>query len=531
MLRRSLMSAGLLMLVVLTAVSTSAQQPKKGGILQTFLNGDPTRLDLHSETGLQVQQATSGVYSGLLHYDPENVKEIVGDLAERWETSGGGKVVTFSLRKGVKFHDGTPFTSADVKASFDRVLNPQFRSPRCGTMVRPLVDRVEIVDEHAVRFHLKFPAATFESAVASSWCRVVAKHILERDGDLLTAKSQIGTGPFKFKRYVRDSIVEWERNPGYFKPQYPHVDGAKLFIIPDVTRALAAAKAGQLHLWTTSPALSRSQAMELKNARGDKVNIYDFPLNAIWGIIPHTKKPPFDNPDIRKALLLGLDRYELFEKNQEGIGEPCVILSPELYGEYALPLEEVRKIPGCRKPKAEDLEKARQLVVKHYPNGIDMEMIARTTGGDYVNMSQLIQAQMARFNIRARIKMMEGAAGLAAYNKGEFQMIGSQTTGMIVMDPSDVFSLVYWSKSARNWGEWSDPKVDALIDQGLREQDRKKRIKIYHDLQRHLYTVDTPGVVVGWLNGWYFTDSRLKNYHQPPTSYDNNTYMAVWLEQ
>jgi len=108
--------------------------------------------------------------------------------------------------------------------------------------------------------------------------------------------------------------------------------------------------------------------------------------------------------------MLGLDRDELFEKNQEGIGEPCAILSPQLYGEYALPLEEVRKMPGCRTPKAPDLEQARQLVTKHAPNGIDMEMIARTTGGDFVNQSQLIQAQMARFNIRARIKTMEGAA-------------------------------------------------------------------------------------------------------------------------
>ena len=125
---------------------------------------------------------------------------------------------------------------------------------------------------------------------------------------------------------------------------------------------------------------------------------------------------------------------------------------------------------------------------------------------------------------------MEGAAGLAAYRSGEFEAIGSQATGMISSDPVGVFSLAFYSKSARNWGRLSDVKVDAWIDEAQREQDRGRKIEILHKMQRYLLSEAPASLVVGWANGWYFYDNRLNNYHHPPTSYDNNTYMSVWLE-
>src|SRR3990170_2996876 len=172
--------AGLLLLAALGAPGAMGQEkPRMGGVLTWFDYGDPGRLDVHAESPLVVQQATAGVYSGLLHYDPEEPAKVIGDLAERWTVSPDGKAYTFHLRKGVKWHDGQPFSAADVKATFDRVLNPNFKSPRCGSMLKPMVASVEMVDLHTVQFQLKFPAAPFLSAIASAWCRVAAKHVLE----------------------------------------------------------------------------------------------------------------------------------------------------------------------------------------------------------------------------------------------------------------------------------------------------------------------------------------------------------------
>jgi peptide/nickel transport system substrate-binding protein len=248
-----------LLLIGLAASGAAAQErPRYGGILNWYVYADPGRLDIHAESPLSVQQVLAGVYSGLLHYDPDDPTKITGDLAERWTASSDGKTYTFHLRKGVKWHDGQPFSAADVKASFDRVLNPNFQSPRCGSMLKPMVAGVEVVDPNTVQIRLKFPAAPFVSAVASAWCRIAAKHVLEKYGDLTKPEAQIGTGPFKFKRYERGSVIEWEKNKDYFIPGLPYLDGVKQFILVGVPTQLAAAKARRIMLWDTWPPMKKT---------------------------------------------------------------------------------------------------------------------------------------------------------------------------------------------------------------------------------------------------------------------------------
>ena len=134
--------------------AAAQEKPRTGGILNWFDYGDPGRLDVHAESPLVVQQATAGIYSGLLHYDPDEPSKVAGDLAERWTVSPDGKTYTFHLRKSVKWHDGQPFSSADVKATFDRVLNPDFKSPKCGASLKPMVASVE----SGGRAHRRVPA-------------------------------------------------------------------------------------------------------------------------------------------------------------------------------------------------------------------------------------------------------------------------------------------------------------------------------------------------------------------------------------
>lgn len=521
--------AALLVPFLVAPGTAAAQTPKRGGIVHVPNYGDPARLDPHAETVLAVQQAHAGIYSSLLQWDPDNTKNIVPDLAASYKVSNNGKTYTFNLRRGVKWHDGKPFTAADVQASFDRLLDPKFRSPRCGSLMRPLVERAETVDSYTFRITLKYAAATFLPSVASSWCRIVAKHVLEKYGDLRKVEAQIGTGPFKFKRYERGSVIEWERNPNYYDSRYPLVDGVKIYMLKGA-RLLAAAKAGRIMISQTWPGISPNAAEELRSARGDQVELYSDPLNNVAMVLVNTTKPPFDKRDMRRAVHLAIDRTEIFQKIYEGIGSHCTILDPAIYGDFALPRAEVAKFPGCRKDKTADIAEAKRLVAKHYPDGVDIEVVTRAIS-TYVPRTQLVVAQLRKVGIRGKIKSYDSATGIATYRKGAFTLIGSQDGGVFMPDPHTPFALFFYSKGAFNFGKWNDPMVDRLMDRGLRARTKAERVKIYHQLQRRILKGDSPGAVVGGVYAWHFRDKRLKNYRHALTMFDNNTYMKVWLDQ
>jgi peptide/nickel transport system substrate-binding protein len=531
-MRKSVLGSMLVVLVLLTAPLAGAQErPRPGGVLNWYVYGDPGRLDIHTESPLSVQQATAGIYSGLLHHDPDDPQKLAGDLAERWTSSPDGKTYTFHLRKGVKWHDGQPFTSADVKATLDRVLDPNFKSPRCGSMLKPVVASVEAVDVHTVQIQLKFPAAPFLGYIGSAWCRIAAKHVLEKFGnDLSRPEAQIGTGPFKLKRYERGSVIEWEKNKDYFVSGLPYLDGVKQFVLVGFPTQLAAAKAGRTMLWDTWPPMKKSDADELKRARGNEVAVAQNTINTIFLAFFHTQKPPFNNPDMRRAVHLAIDRQEIVAKALEGAGVPCAVLDPKLVGDYALPLAEVQKLPGCRQPKDQDIAEAKRLVEKHYPNGVDVEAAIRSVG-NYADRAQLILSQLRRIGIRGTIKSYESAAGFSVFGKGDFVFLPTQDRAMVTVDPADLFTLVFRTGAGSNWGRWSDPTVDELTERALKETDREKRKKVLHDLQRHLLTRDTNAIPIAWVEGFHFVDKRVRGYKFAPTVYDNNTFMKVWLAQ
>ncbi len=512
------------------AHAAAQEKPRYGGIVAWFDYGDPGRLDIHAESPLVVQQATAGVYSGLLQYDPDDPRRIAGDLAERWTASADGKTYTFHLRRGVKWHDGQPFSAEDVKASFDRILNANFKSPKCGAALKPMVASVEVLDPATVQFKLKFAAAPFPGIIASAWFRVAAKHVLEKFGDLNRPEAQIGTGPFKFKRYERGNLIEWERNKDYFIPGLPHVDGVRQYILIGGPTQLAAAKAGRVMLWDTWPPMKKTQADELGRARGNEVEISQISINTIFLLYMNSQKPPFNDPDLRRAVFLALDRQELVNKTLEGAGVPCALLDPKLVGDFALPLEEVNKAPGCRQPKDQDIAEARRLVEKHYPNGLDIEVGVRSVG-NYLDRAQLVVAQLRKIGIRGTLKSYESAAGYAAWGKGDFTMIATQDRSMDTPDPESLFSVVYTSEAGSNYGHYSDPKADDLAVRALRETNHDKRRQLYWELQRHILASPTASVPVAWVEGWFFKDRKLMNYKPALTTYDNNTFMKVWLKE
>ena len=503
--------------------------PQRGGVFNWFEYADPARLDIHTESPLSVSQAIVGIYSGLVQWGPEKSLKVSPDLAKSWEASPDGTSYTFHLRRGVKWHDGEPFSSADVVHSLQRIIDPDVRSPRCGSLLRPLVKSVEAPDDVTVKVHLKFPTTIVLPALASAWCKILPKHILERDGDMTRPSSQIGTGPFKLKKYVRGNIIEWERNPDYFIKGLPYLDGVKQFIIKPRPTQMAALKAGKVDFWYSWPPLNTKQIEEIRKARKDLIYRQSTP-NGISQVHMNTTKPPFDNADMRRAVNLAIDRQQIAQKGYDGFIIPCAILPKEAFGDYAIPIEEVLQSPGCRQPKEADLAEAKRLVAKHYPDGLDIEVAVRSVG-NYVNVASLLIQQLKKVGIRGKLKTWESAAGFAAWAQGNFTLIGVQVTAMTFMDPSAPFTLTYTTKSPRNYGRLPLPELDALYDKGLREQDEEKRQAIYHEYQRLILRGDSPIVTYGWSFGPWFMAEKLKGWSPGPTVYDNASYHGMWIEK
>lgn len=523
-----------IMIVLVLGLSLAAapiaadDKPRRGGILLWWNYADPARLDIHTESGLTVSQAIAGLYSGLVQWGPEEPMKVSPDLAERWDVSDDGTTYTFHLRRGVKWHDGKPFTSADALYSLKRLIDPDVRSPRCGSLLRPLVASVEAPDDFTIVVQSKFPTPILLPSMASAWCKILPKHILERDGDLTRASSQIGTGPFKLKKYVRGSIIEWERNPDYFIKEWPYMDGVKQYILKGRPTQVAALKSGRTNFWPGFP-LKRTHIAEIKQARPDMV-YSEVPSGAVFQLFMNTKKPPFDNPDMRRAVHLAIDRQTIINKGSDGLGIPCVILDPALFGDYALPLEEVNQMPGCRQPKDQDIAEAKRLVAKHYPNGLDVVVSIRNLPF-YLDHGALVVPMLTKIGIRASLKTWESAAGFAAWARGDFTIIGSQATLMTVMEPSAPFTLIFTTNSPRNYGRLPLPEMDELYQKGLRELDTEKRKAIYRQYQRQILRGDTAAVTYGWGRAPLFVSKKMHNWSRGPTGYDNTSFTNVWLEK
>jgi peptide/nickel transport system substrate-binding protein len=222
------------MLVGLWAVPSALaeEKPRRGGILRVALAGDPPSLDMHQESTFLVTIPMSTVYNTLVVFDPHGYPKIIGDLAKSWTVSDDSMTWTFTLHQGVKFHDDSDLTSADIKASWDRIVFPPegVVSPRKSFF--EAIKSIEAPDPYTVVFRLHYPSPSFLSMLAHPANFIYAKKYLDQDPHWYK-KNAMGSGPFKLKQYVHGASLEMERNAKYWKQGLPYMDGIKYYVITD----------------------------------------------------------------------------------------------------------------------------------------------------------------------------------------------------------------------------------------------------------------------------------------------------------
>ena len=298
-------------LVVGLCAATAAlaeEKPQYGGIMKVSLSGDPPSLDMHQETTFLVTIPLSPCYNTLVIFDPHGFPNIIGDLAESWESTPDAMTWTFKLHQGVKFHDGSELTSADVKASWDKIIWPPEGTISTRKSFYKMVKSVEAPDPYTVVFKLNYPSASFLSMLAYPNNFIYAKKYLDQDVNYYKTHV-MGTGPFKFKNWVRGSYLEVERNPDYFKKGFPYMDGIKYFSIKDLSAAAKAVRTGRVD--TELRGFPPAESEAIKKQMGDKIVIRYPKSISHWGIAFNVKQKPFDDERVRQAMSLAINRYEM----------------------------------------------------------------------------------------------------------------------------------------------------------------------------------------------------------------------------
>ncbi|MBI2906070.1 MAG: ABC transporter substrate-binding protein [Chloroflexi bacterium] len=499
----------------------AAEQPRYGGILTISASVDPVSLDIHQESTLASLEPIVSAYDGLIQHDLRT-GQIIADLAEKWETTPDGMTHTFYLRKGVKWHDGTPFSTEDVRYSIERQMDPP-RGVRSGRKeVFDFIERVETPNDSTVKILMKKPYVVFMAQFATDFFVIMPMHILK-------AKSQmkaevLGTGPFKFKSYRPGIGVELVRNPDYFMKGFPYLDGITHYVIRDGSTRFAAFRTGRIKMTGHFAPMTASEVRVI-NADYPHLKTWRFAaLQSPWHVF-NTSRPPFNDVRVRQAVALGYDRQAAIKVIVEGAARLGTFVPP---GEWGRPEDEVLKLPGLRQPKDADRAEAKRLLAEAgYPDGLKLPLLVRAVRQDQ-KAGELLKSQLATIGIDATIEVAETAVYNSRTQEGNFQL-GTQRSVWKINDP-DEWGRKLLSNASQNYARWNSKRFDDMFEEMNRSLDQAKRKAIVREMD-DLLMREMPALWPFWGDDFLGTWPEVMNFASPPGVQSSMRLHDIWLSK
>ncbi len=539
--RRDLLKAGLVAGVTLSTGplagpvvlwGAEAGQPKRGGILRGR-GRDPVHFDPHLTINVRTQSTLSFVYSKLVrHKVGADVRPgtfiVEPDLAERWEELDDTTYV-FHLRKGVKWHNKPPvngreLVAEDVKFTFDRFLN---ESANVDRYILESVDRVEVVDRYTVKFLLKEPYVWLLNVLAnprSMW--IIAPEVVEKYGDLKKVETAIGTGPFILERYEPNVKTIFKRNPEYFRPDLPYVDGVEWLVLDDPSTGLAMYRTGQIDCGPQANWDVRQQDLESLKKSHPQLRYLDWLSLVTQAVYLRNDQAPFNDVRVRRAISHAIDRQAIIEAVYLR-GEPTAAIGRGAV-EWALPVDQLGA--GAKYYQYDPKEARRLLAEAGFPKGFKTQIYS--TGGygpDLPDAVQLVQRFLKDVGIEAEMKLQEYGAYFATTFVGKFDGMAMGPIS-VAWEPDSVLYGLYAPDQPRNSGHVNDPKITAMLKEQRRTKDLEARKQLIYDIQR--YAAEQQYYV--YTNASMLTGSwqpYVKNF-APNMSFDHgNRAAALWLDR
>jgi peptide/nickel transport system substrate-binding protein len=414
-------AAGVLALLLHTlwggAAAQAAEEPRRGGVLvYPVVAGEPSNYDCHGTITLSVMHRVGPHYSTLLKFDPDHYPNIIGDAAESWKVSSDGLVYTFTLRDGILFHDGSKFTSADVKASYERLRNPPSGVISIRQSQFASIASIETPDLRTVVFKLSEPNSGMLTIFASPYNCLYSAVKLKEDPQY-PMRNVMGTGPFKFVEHVAGSEWKGERFDRYFMKGKPYLDGFRVANVSP-TAAINGLIGGQFHMDLRG--VRPTDADRIKAARGDQFVIQqDYAANALM-LTFNTKRKPFDDPRVRRALSLALDRWGSAPALSK-IDYYSVVGSFLRPGSALAPTEDkLTKLPGFGRDIAASRAEARRLLQEAGVSDLHAVLWNRQL---FSALGNVLIDQWRQIGVTVTQELPENQRFFASYDSGNFDFV------------------------------------------------------------------------------------------------------------
>ena len=522
---RALISTGGLLFALFAGVPSFAQ--KSGGVLHVHALDSPPSLSMHEEVDA-VPARAMGVFNHLVVFDQHikqnSMQSIVPDLATGWSWSEDGTQLTFPLREGIKWHDGRPFTAKDVKCTWDLLtgksreklrLNP--RKSWYGNLEEVTAD-----GDHEVTFHFRRPQPAFLALLASAFSVVYPCHVPPAE----MRQHPIGTGPFKFVEFKPNERITLTRNRDYWKPGRPFLDGIEFTIIRDRSTANLAFVAGKLDWIATTLPLSKDITSQEPGAICEVT-----PGGISRNLIINRDAPPFDNPDMRRAMVLSLDRRAFIDIISDGQGDIGGAMQPLPEGLWGMPPEVLKTLPGYDPDVQKNRTEARE-IMQRLGYGPDKRLALKVSTRNippFRDPAVILIDQLKEVYIDGELEIVETALWYPKLYRKDYK-IGLNLTGG-GGDPDQEFYENYACGAPRNYSGYCNAELEKLFERQSMEPDEGRRKKLVWEIERKL-AEDGARPIIFYNRFAYCWQPQVKGWTMMVNSIINNWCMEdVWLDR
>ena len=523
-----LLSAAAAIVAMLSGGDTALAQ-KRGGTLRVLNLDSPPGLNIYEQATPWGEAPLMAVYNNLIVFDQHialnRLETIRPDLATKWSWNEDGTALTFTLRQGVKWHDGMPFTAKDVLCTVDLMTGAAKDKPRFNPRLSFYKNLASVTanGDYEVTFHLKRPQPAFPMLLATGFAPITPCRQSQAD----MRQHPIGTGPFKFVEFKPNEHIKLTRNPDYWKPGLPYLDGIEFTVIKDPATAVLAFIAGKLDV---AEGLSAPNASDIKTQVPD-ADCVRSPGTVNRHLIINRDKPPFNDPELRRAMSLTLDRKAFIDIVSHGEGEIGGVLQVPPGGLWGLLPDQLKQLPGYGPDIEKNRTEARQVMEKlgYGPSNPLKIAVSASDISFYRDPAVVLIDQLKQVYIDAELESIDSTRYYPKIMRQEYTVgLNLQTSGP---DPDPILDLFYGCGSSLNWDHYCDKDVDQLITAQSIEGDAARRKQILWQIERKLAEDDARPIIFYADRNTCMRHSVKAEIANTNSIFDAARREDVWLDQ